>query len=133
MQVILKKTDFKDDQILMSATSSGGYSLFAQENPINSRLMGSLITLGGVGNFSSTDLPKVLAGKTASARPSVSLITQGFSGSSSIKDFETMLQLVYLYFTAPRKDQDAFQSFIQRTETQLRTKTPSRWWHSVTP
>ncbi len=122
MQVILKKTDFKDDQILMSATSSGGYSLFAQENPINSRLMGSLITLGGVGNFSSTDLPKVLAGKTASARPSVSLITQGFSGSSSIKDFETMLQLVYLYFTAPRKDQDAFQSFIQRMETQLKNQ-----------
>lgn len=122
MQVILKKTDFKDDQILMSATSSGGYSPFVQENPINSRLMGSMITLGGVGNFSSTDLPKVLAGKTASARPSVSLITQGFSGSSSIKDFETMLQLVYLYFTAPRKDQDAFLSFIQRTETQLRNQ-----------
>ena len=84
--------------------------------------MNSVITLGGVGNFSSIDLPKVLAGKNASARPTVSLTNQGFNGSSSIKDFETMMQLVYLYFTEPRKDNDTFTSFIQRRETQLKNQ-----------
>ncbi|MDR0332799.1 MAG: insulinase family protein [Dysgonamonadaceae bacterium] len=122
MTVVLKNTDFRDDQILMTASSVGGYSPFAVNDPINSRMMGSVMTLGGVGNFSATDLPKVLAGKTASASPTVGLISQGFSGSSSIKDFETMLQLVHLYFTAPRKDDDAFKSFIQRMEPQLRNQ-----------
>lgn len=122
MKVILKTTDFKDDQIVMTATSMGGYSGFAKEDPINSRMMNSVMTLGGVGNFSATDLPKVLAGKTASARPGINLTTQVFNGSSSIRDFETMLQLVYLYFTAPRKDAEAFASYIQRTEIQLRNQ-----------
>ncbi len=122
IKVILKDTDFKDDQIMMTATSAGGYSQYALEDPVNSRLMNNVATLGGVGNFSTTDLPKVLAGKTASARPGISLTTQDFNGSSSISDFETMLQLVYLYFTAPRQDNDAFQSFIQRMETQLKNQ-----------
>lgn len=122
MTVVLKNTDFKDDQILMTASSSGGYSFYAEKDPINSKLIANLASLGGVGDFSTTDLPKVLAGKTATAYPSISLIQQGFSGNSSIKDFETMLQLVYLYFTSPRQDNDAFQSFIQRFETQLKNQ-----------
>ena len=120
MKVVLKNTDFKDDQILMTASSVGGYSQYAEQDPINSKTMSSIMTLGGVGNFSATNLRKVMAGKTASASPTVSLITQGFSGSSSIKDFETMLQLVYLYFTSPRSDKDAFDSFIERMESQLK-------------
>ena len=120
MKVVLKNTDFKDDQILMTASSVGGFSQYAEQDPINSKMMSNIMTLGGVGNFSVTNLRKVLAGKTASASPTVSLTTQGFSGSSSIKDFETMLQLVYLYFTSPRSDKDAFDSFIERTESQLK-------------
>ncbi len=122
MKVVLKSTDFKDDQIIMTGSSVGGYSQYAVQDPINAGMMGNIMTLGGVGNFSATGLTKALAGKTASARPSISLTTQNFSGSSPIKDFETMLQLVYLYFTAPRSDDDAFQSFIQRLETQLKNQ-----------
>jgi len=122
MKVILKNTDFKDDEIRMTGTSAGGYSPYALQDPVNSKMMNAVMRIGGVGNFSATDLPKVLAGKTASASPGISLTTQDFNGSSSIKDFETMLQLVYLYFTAPRKDIDAFQSFVQRTETQLKNQ-----------
>lgn len=122
MKVVMKTTDFKDDEIRMTAASVGGYSQYAMQDPINSRMMGGVMNLGGVGNFSATDLPKVLAGKTASARPNISLTTQGFGGSSSVKDFETMLQLVYLYFTSPRKDADAFQSYIQRMETQMKNQ-----------
>ena len=122
IKVVLKNTDFKNDEILMTASSVGGFSQYAMQDPLNSKMMGSIITLGGVGNFSATDLPKVLAGKTASAAPSVSLTTQNFSGSSSIKDFESMMQLVYLYFTSPRKDNDAFLSYAQRRETALKNQ-----------
>jgi zinc protease len=120
MKVVLKNTDFKDDQILMTASSVGGYSSYAEQDPINSKMMSNVMSLGGVGNFSVTNLRKVLAGKTASASPTVALTTQGFRGSSSIKDFETMLQLIYLYFTSPRSDKDAFDSFIERMESQLK-------------
>lgn len=122
IKVVLKNTNFKDDQILMTATAPGGYSIFGLDDPINSRMARRILTIGGVGDFSATDLPKVLAGKTASVSPGVALRSQGFDGSSSIKDFESMLQLVYLYFTAQRKDEDAFQSYIQRTETQLKNQ-----------
>ena len=120
LKVVLKETDFKDDQIMMTASSIGGYSQYAIQEPLNAKVMSDVMTLGGVGNFSNVNLRKVMAGKNASARPTVSLTSQGFSGSSSIKDFETMLQLVYLYFTAPRQDQDAFDSFIERMESALK-------------
>lgn len=122
MKVVLKHTEFKNDQILMTASSNGGYSAYVANDPINSKIMPSIMNLGGVGNFSATGLTKALAGKTVSVRPTISLTTQGFSGSSSIKDFETMLQLIYLYFTSPRSDDDAFQSFIQRLESQLKNQ-----------
>lgn len=120
MKVVLKTTDFRDDEIIMTASSKGGLSRFVADDPINSKMMSNVMTLGGVGNFSNINLRKALTGKTASAAPSVGLISQGFGGSSSKADFETMLQLVYLYFTAPRQDQDAFDSFLQRMESQLR-------------
>ena len=120
MKVVLKKTDFKDDQIVMTASSVGGTSQYAELDPINSKVMNTVMNLGGIGNFSAINLRKVLAGKTASATPTVSMTTQGFNGSSSIKDFETMLQLVHLYFTSPRSDKDAFDSFIERMESQLK-------------
>ncbi|NLA61659.1 MAG: insulinase family protein, partial [Bacteroidales bacterium] len=120
MKVVLKETDFKDDEIIMTASSTGGYSQYAIQEPLNAKVMSDIMSLGGVGNFSTVNLRKVMAGKTASARPTVSLTSQGFSGSSSIKDFETMMQLVHLYFTAPRQDQDAFDSFIERMQSALK-------------
>lgn len=120
IKVVLKTTDFKDDEIRMTASSLGGTSHFILQEPVNAKIMGQVMSLGGVGNFSATQLQKALAGKRASARPYISLTTQGFNGYSSIKDFETMLQLVYLYFTAPRTDDEAFKSFLQRMEVQLK-------------
>lgn len=122
MKVVLKETDFKDDEIIMTASSVGGTSQYAEQDPINTKVMGSVMTLGGVGNFSNINLRKVLAGKNASAEPTVSLTSQGFRGSSSKEDFETMVQLVYLYFSAPRQDEDAFHSFMERMESQLKNR-----------
>ena len=121
MKVVLKHTDFKENQILMSSTAYGGSSLFPAED-INTRYVGSMATVGGVGNFSRTDLQKVLAGKTASANSYISRYTVGISGNSTIEDFETMMQLAYLQFTSPRKDLDAYNSSIERIKNSLKNR-----------
>jgi len=119
VKVIYKPTKFKDDEILMSAYSFGGYSVMDQSDPYTLQEINELATLGGVGNFSAIDLPKVLAGKKASVHPSISAFTEGMSGSCSVRDLETMLQLTYLYFTSPRSDEEAFQSYLTRTKSML--------------
>ena len=78
-----------------------------------------VITLGGVGNFSATDLPKVLAGKKVRVTPYIGNYGEGMNGNCSPKDLETMMQLIYLYFTAPRADEEAFQSYAQRAKAAL--------------
>ena len=120
MKVIYKQTTFKEDEIRMSAYSPGGLTALPQDDPYTLQVLGDIITLGGVGEFSAIDLPKVLAGKKVSVSPYISTYSEGMSGSCSPKDLETMLQLVYLYFTAPRADQEAFQSEIQRTQAMLK-------------
>jgi len=116
VKVIYKSTTFKDDEVLMNAYSFGGYSVMDQSDPFTLQEINDLATLGGVGNFSAIDLPKVLAGKKASVHPNISGYTEGMSGNCSARDLETMMQLVYLYFTSPRSDEEAFQSYITRTK-----------------
>jgi len=119
MKVIYKKTTFKEDEIRFSAISDGGISVLPQEDFITLQSLDELVNIGGVGNFSATDLPKVLAGKKVSVSPYIDNYDEGMSGSCSPKDLETMMQLIYLYFTAPRADEEAFQSHIQRTKAAL--------------
>ena len=119
VKVIYKPTTFKDDEILMNAYSFGGFSVMDQSDPFTLQEINSLVTLGGVGNFSAIDLPKVLAGKKASVNPFISMMTEGMSGNCSARDLETMLQLTYLYFTSPRSDEEAFQSYITRTKSMV--------------
>ena len=119
VKVIYKTTNFKDDEILMTSYSFGGYSAMDQSDPYTLQEINSLATLGGVGNFSAIDLPKVLAGKKASVHPFISTMTEGIDGNCSVRDLETMLQLTYLYFTSPRSDEEAFQSYITRTKSML--------------
>lgn len=120
MKVVIKKTDYKDDQILMSAHGYGGTSIVPVAD-INDANMAAMVPyVGGIGNFSSTDLKKVLAGKSASVNANISAYTQGFNGSSTIKDIETLMQLTYLYFTAPRKDEGAYTNIMDMIKNQLK-------------
>ena len=119
VRVVVKNTDFKADEIRMRAFSPGGTSVFGTKEALQIKMLNSVAGLGGLGNFSNVDLEKVLAGKKASVNASVSDLSEGLSGSCSPKDLETMLQLVYLSFTAPRMDNDAFESFKQRTKAAL--------------
>ena len=119
VRVVIKNTDFKADEIRMTAFSPGGTSLFDTKEAIQLRMFNSVAGLGGLGNFSNVDLEKVLAGKKVGISTSVSGLTERVNGNCSPKDFETLMQLVYLSFTAPRMDNDAFESFKQRTKASL--------------
>ena len=122
VRVILKPTDFKADEIQMRAFSLGGNSLFKTEDLIQYSFIDQIVSLGGLGNFNAVDLDKVLAGKMASVAPYVSSLSEGLKGTCSPKDLETMLQLTYLRFTAPRQDKDAFASFVSRNKAALANK-----------
>ena len=119
VRVVLKSTDFKADEIRMRAFSPGGTSVFGTKEAIQLKMLNSVAGLGGLGNFSNVDLEKVLAGKKATIGATISGLSEGLNGSCSPKDLETLLQLVYLSFTAPRMDDAAFQSFKQRTKASL--------------
>lgn len=116
VKVIYKPTTFKDDEVMMTAFSFGGYSVMDQSDPYTLQEINELATLGGVGNFSAIDLPKVLAGKKVRVNPSISTMTEGISGNCSARDLETMMQLTYLYFNSLRSDEEAFQSYVTRTK-----------------
>lgn len=118
--VIFKPTEFKKDEILFSAFSHGGTSRIQSIADLPSAALAtSIVSSNGLGDFSQIDLNKILTGKIASVRPNISSYGEGFSGNSSVVDFETMLQLIYLNFTAIRKDDNAYQAFISMVETSL--------------
>jgi zinc protease len=119
VSVTLKQTDFKNDQVLMTAVRQGGKNNYGLADKYNAEYMIPVITSMGVGNFSPVDLKKALSGKTVSVHPTFGMLSEGFSGSSSVKDIESMLQLVYLYATSPRVDTALFRSFVQKNKAQL--------------
>ncbi len=118
-KVIYKPTKFKGDEVMMTAFSYGGYSVMDQSDPYTLQEINELATLGGVGNFSAIDLPKVLAGKKVRVNPSVNTMTEGITGNCSARDLETMMQLTYLYFNSLRSDEEAFQSHITRSKAMV--------------
>ncbi len=120
LKVIVKHTDFKKDDILFTATSPGGSSLFGDKDIYNLKVFNDVITLGGLGNFSSTELMKRLPGKKVSCTPSLGVNTENMNGFSSPKDIETLFQLIYLNFTANRSDEEAYTSFENRMLAQLK-------------
>jgi len=119
--VYLKKTDFNADEIRMKATSKGGTSLYGVgEDLVSAKCAEDIATLGGVGNFSTTELTKLLAGKKVSVAPKISQMSEGIVSKTTPKDFETMLQLNYLYFTSIREDAEAFASWKTRIVAALK-------------
>ncbi len=121
--VVLKQTDLKKDQVLLSAEGFGGSSLYDEQDFANIKVFGDAIEASGLGNFSHTELEKALAGKIASASLSLSDNRQLISGSSTPNDVETMLQLVYLYFTNINKDQESFDNMMKTQELLLKNKS----------
>jgi len=110
-RVLVKPTDFKADEVQFGAFSPGGTSLAPDSNYMSAALASQIMSISGVGKFNRTDLQKKLAGKVASAGASIGETTEGLRGTASPKDLETMFQLIYLDFTAPRFDSSAYEAF----------------------
>jgi len=110
-RVIVKPTDFKADEVRFSAYSPGGTSLASDPDFMSAYLAQQVIQMSGLGDFSFVDLGKKLTGKAVGIVPSITETTEGLGGTSSPKDIETMFQLVYLNFTAPRLDSARFEAF----------------------
>jgi len=118
-KVTFKKTDFKNDEILFSAFSYGGTSLYSDAELKATVFANGALTEAGVNKFSKTDLSKMMSGKIARVRPFIGTYSEGFNGSASPKDLETMFQLTHLYFTSLNKDEKAFRSYTNKQKSFL--------------
>ncbi len=128
VKVVWKQTDFKKDEISLTATSEGGYLKAMNTSRVNRQNMGACFDIGGIGNFSPTDLRKALAGKNARMNLSIAQTTENINGSCAVKDFRTMFELLYLNMTAPRMDKELFQAWFNRVEQRMKNQmgTPNK-------
>jgi len=111
-KVILKPTDFKNDQILFRAFSPGGYSLYGEIDHESAVYAADIVGECGLADYSPNDLEKLLAGKVVSVNPYIDAYYEGISASAKPADIESMMQLIYMSFTQPRKDSMLYHSFI---------------------
>ena len=119
VKVVLKLTTFREDEIVFHATSPGGTSLATDQDYIPASTAAQVLSAGGVGHFSAIDLRKLMTGKVANVSAFIGETEEGLTGSASRRDLETMFQLIYLRFTEPRPDAEAFEVQATRTKTAL--------------
>lgn len=122
VKIIMKPTDFKNDQIIISGYAFGGTSLASDADFPSANLAAGVIGSSGIGNIDQIKLDKMLAGKNVNISPYISETAEGISGNCSPQDLETALQLIYLYFTKPRKDTAIWQSTITQTKAFLQNR-----------
>ncbi len=120
MEVYVKPTSFKNDEVLYRAYSAGGSSLLPDDKVVMTRVFSTIIDESGLGQFSGIDLDKKLSGKAVSLSPFMSSLQHGFKGSASPKDLETLFKLQYLYFTQPRQDVNIFKKAIENQKNQIK-------------
>ena len=125
VEVWLKPTTFRNDQISFTSYARGGASLAGPDDYFNASLATALVGLSGVGGLTPVDMSKLLAGKIAGVSPSISTYTHGMGGSTTPRDLETALQLLYLQFTAPNRDPASFALMKQRLEANLANQAQS--------
>ena len=120
VKMVLKPTEFKNDEILFSAFSPGGISLYPDQDVMSASLAATIVTQSGLGEYDFTALQKKLSGNTAKLTPYISDLREGVNGSCTPKDLETMLQLNYLYFTGIRRDENAYNSYVSRMNNMIK-------------
>jgi zinc protease len=122
VKVLLKPTVYKDNEVLFTAFAPGGTSLYPDSDYQSAANAAGIIPSFGAGNYNPTQLDKFLSGKQLVIRPYISERMQGVSGAATPKDLETALQLLYTYYTEPRKDTELFQGIIARSKAQLQNR-----------
>ena len=125
VRVLLRPTDFKDDEVVFRAWSPGGLSLIADADYMSAGFSPTLIAASGLGELDAGQLQKALQGKAVSITPVFEDVSEGLSGSASPKDLETLFQLIWLHMVAPRADSAAFQSIVSRLRGLLANRAAS--------
>ncbi len=120
--VFLKTTDFKNDQVVLAAFSPGGSSLVPDDRYVSASFAGQVLAEGGLGQFDKVELTKALAGKIANVYGYVGELEEGMRGEASPQDLETLFQLIYLNFTAPRPDPKAFEAWKARSKASIENR-----------
>ncbi len=121
-RVVLKHTDFRENEVLFSAMAPGGLSLADDEDYVSASFASETVKQGGAGAFSKLELDRALAGTTVSLAPYINDLSSGIRGESSREDLEALMQLNYLYFTEPRQDKGVWNSYIRRYAAQLENR-----------
>ncbi|MDQ2930985.1 MAG: insulinase family protein [Gemmatimonadota bacterium] len=124
-RVLVKPTDFKDDELLFRAYAAGGTSVVSDSDYLDATIATAAVDAGGIGAFSATQLQKALAGKDVQVGEYIGAIQQGMSGGGSPKDLKTLIQLIYLTFTVPRADSAAFEAYRNKIEVLLANRAAS--------
>jgi zinc protease len=119
-KVIFRQADYEKDQVTLKAWSKGGSSIYENKDMVSTKCLSFFAGIYGVGDFDATTLRKLLAGKTAYVYPYLNSLEEGFNGACTPKDFETMLQLLYLNFEKPRFDQSAHDAVVSRVAAQIK-------------
>ena len=122
VRVIMKQTDFKDDEIRMMAWSEGGMGRYPDSERINLEAFDGVMGASKIGGFSSTELTKALAGKNVSSSANVDVREENFYGFSSKKDLQTLFELIYMTFQPREKDEDAVGAYLASLREELRNK-----------
>ena len=118
-RVIIKNTNFKQDEIILTGFKKGGINGYGVADKYSAAYATAAVQQMGIGAFSPVDLRKFLSGKIANANVGLNALNTRVSGNSSIKDMETMFQLMYLNFTQIRKDESLFNSWKEKTKSQI--------------
>ena len=121
-KVVIKPTDFKNDEVRVSAFSPGGHSLVKDPDFDSGQFASAVVDEAGVGSYDAVQLRKALSGKIVSVRTRVDELEEGLSGSASPSDLETFFQLMHLEFTAPRRDEAVFEAWRTRQNEQVRNR-----------
>lgn len=116
LKVYVRPTNFEPDEVNLKLFSLGGKNIYSDSEMPNLTYLMAGATIGGVGQYNDLTLEKMLAGKTATVTPFIDNDTRGMSGTSNVKDTKTLLELVYLYFTQPRKDPQAFKNLMEQQQ-----------------
>ncbi|HWK56274.1 MAG TPA: insulinase family protein [Parapedobacter sp.] len=119
IRVVLKPTDFKNDEISLTAFSPGGTALYDDKDFLSAAYAASVVGGSGLGYYDATQLSKYLSGKKVSVRPYIGELSEGFNATSGKKDLHTAFELIYAYFTVPRLDMDVFEGYMQRIKASL--------------
>jgi zinc protease len=117
VRVVMKPTTFKQDEVVFRAFSPGGTSLVADADLIWAEPAVAIVTSSGLGAFSRIEMRKMLTGKIANVGPYIGELEEGLAGSASVKDIETMFQMIYMTFVEPRADPEIFN--LMKTQTKM--------------